>query len=51
MNIPRQHRKKKLCKEHREEQYGYALDLLIEGKADPNYATYRWHKVKQIRGK
>lgn len=42
--------KKKVCKEHREERYLHAINQVIDGKATPNYATYRWEKLKQIRG-
>lgn len=37
---------------HRQELYEYALDEIISGKvASTAHCTYRWNKLKQIRGK
>ncbi len=48
MNIIRSKHKKKLCREHREERYLHAIGQVIDRKAHPGYATYRWEKLKDI---
>ena len=51
MNTGRQKNKLQLTKQHRINQYLYALDGVIEGKFNPNYATLRWHKNKEVKRK
>lgn len=42
--------KRRLCEAHRKERYDYAIEQLIKGEVSPNYVTYRWRKLKQVRG-
>jgi len=41
--------KRRRCLQHREERYLHAINKVIDGKADPSYATYRWDKLKEVR--
>ena len=50
MNFTRLKHKKKLCIAHREERYLHAIGKVMDGKACPGYATYRWEKLRQIKG-
>ena len=47
----RARQKKRLCIQHREERYLHAIGKVIDGEADPNYATLRWQKLKDIKDK
>lgn len=49
MNPLKQKQKKQRCKEHREFVYLQAINKLCEGKTSPNYVSYRWLKLKDIR--
>ena len=49
LNKHREKRKRKECLNHRKERYDQALDRLIEGKADPEYVSKRWKKLKDIK--
>ncbi len=42
----RQHRR--WLREHRLERYLHAIQKVIDGKAQPEYASERWGKLKQI---
>ena len=48
MNFIKTNRKKKLCIAHRQIMYLHAIGKVMDGKADPNYATYRFEKLKAI---
>ncbi|KKM24036.1 hypothetical protein LCGC14_1609110 [marine sediment metagenome] len=48
MNFIRSRHKRNLCIAHRQERYLHALGKVMDGKADPNYATLRWEKLKAI---
>jgi len=43
--------KKQLIIRHRQERYDHAILKVIDGKADPSYATERWNKLKEAQGK
>jgi len=43
--------KKILAIKHREERYEHAINKVIDGKADPEYATARWNKLREVNGK
>jgi len=49
VNIVRHRRKKKWVILHRQERYMHAINKVIDGKADPNYATLRWEKLQKAR--
>lgn len=51
MNIARHRRKKKEVINHRRTWYLRALDMVFEGRAEPDYATKRWKKLKEAEGK
>jgi hypothetical protein len=40
--------KKQQCIQHRKLEYLKAIGKVIEGKAEPDYATLRWEKLKEI---
>ena len=42
--------KKQMAIQHREERYQHAIQKVIDGKADPNYATLRWEKLREVKG-
>jgi len=46
---PRPAQRKKELKAHRVTMYEKALDKLIAGRANPEYVTERWEKLKKIR--
>ena len=48
MNNPKSRQKKKLCIAHRKERYLHAIGKVMDGKADPEYATKRFKKLKEI---
>jgi hypothetical protein len=39
----------KIVKAHRQAQYEKALDLLIQGKDNPEYVNERYEKLKEIK--
>lgn len=43
--------KKQRCIKHRELEYMKAINKVIDGIAEPEYATNRFKKLKQVRGK
>ena len=43
--------KKKRCLIHRIREYEKAINKVIDGVAKPEYATERFEKLKEIRGK
>jgi len=43
--------KKQRMIKHREERYQHAIQKVIDGKAEPSYATERWDKLKEIKEK
>ena len=43
--------KKQRCLAHREERYLHAICEVIDGKANPEYATERFRKLKEVKGK
>ena len=43
--------KKQRIIKHREERYNHAIQKAIDGKAKPGYATERWEKLKEAKGK
>jgi len=49
MNRAKSQMKKRRCKEHRMNWYLHALNKVIEGKAEPEFATRRWRKYKEIK--
>ncbi len=51
MNTSRRKTKKRLCIQHRKDQYLYAIQKVIDGEAPPEYATTRYQKLKEIKGK
>ena len=50
MNAGRKIGKHNRAKQHRIEQYEKAIQGVIDGTIQPEYATERWRKVKQVRG-
>ena len=42
-------RKLQEIRKHRETCYLEAIGKVIDGTASPNYATYRWKKLKGVR--
>ncbi len=40
--------KKQLCIQHRKAEYLKAINKVIDGKAEPEYATLRWEKLKEM---
>lgn len=49
MSKSKQLTKLKLVQQHRENQYGYTLDKLIEGRVKPADVTLRYQKLKAVR--
>jgi len=49
MSKSKKRHKKRLCLQHRETQYLHALNKVMDGKADPDYATKRFNKLKEIK--
>lgn len=43
--------KKQSAIKHREERYNHAIQKVIDGNAKPGYATERYKKLKEVRGK
>ncbi len=43
--------KKQRMIKHREERYQHAIQKVIDGKAEPGFATKRWDKLKEVKGK
>ncbi len=43
--------KKQRMIKHREERYEHAIQKVIDGEAEPGYATKRFKKLKEIKGK
>lgn len=43
--------KKQLAIQHREERYMHAINKVIDGNADPEYAKNRWDKLQGVRNK
>ena len=43
--------KKILAIQHRKERYMHAINKVIDGEADPNYARLRWEKLREVEGK
>lgn len=41
--------KKQLAIQHREERYMHAINKVIDGKANPEYASERWEKLKEVQ--
>lgn len=50
MNMARKRLRKTRLIRHREERYQHAIQKVIDGKAKPNYATSRWHKLQEAKG-
>lgn len=48
MNTARRRHKRRLCIQHRRERYCHAIQKVIDGKAEPEYATKRWHKLQEV---
>lgn len=48
MNTSKKRRKKTQLIHHRKEQYNHAIQKVIDGKAEPNYATKRWNKLRDV---
>lgn len=40
--------RKQQCIQHRKAEYLKAIGKVIEGRAEPQYATLRWEKLKEI---
>lgn len=51
MNMGRHMRKKQLCIAHRKERYLHAIQKVIDGEAPPEYATVRFKKLLEAKGK
>lgn len=51
MGKERRRRKRRECLHHRQDWYLRALDMVIDGKVEPDYATKRFQKLKEVRGK
>ncbi len=49
--VAKHRRKKRLCIQHRQLWYDRAIQKVIDGKAEPEYATKRWKKYKQAKGR
>jgi len=49
MNIIRNRRKKRALLRHRTDWYIRAINLVIDGKVRPEYATERFKKLKEVR--
>lgn len=49
MKTYKAHLKKRLCRKHREERYEHAIGKVMDGEAEPEYATKRWQKLKQVK--
>ncbi len=49
MKAHKSRQKKQQCIKHREAEYLKALGKVIDGKADPNYATERFKKLKEVK--
>jgi len=43
--------KKILAIKHRKEQYNHAIQKVINGRANPEYASLRWKKLQEVNGK
>lgn len=41
--------KKQLCIQHRKTEYLKAINRVIDGEAEPEYATRRWQKLQEIQ--
>ena len=51
MKPQKSRQKKHECIKHREERYDHAIQKVIDGKAEPGYASERWNKLKQVKNK
>lgn len=51
MTNHKQKAKKKRVELHRIREYEKAINKVIDGLANPEYATERFNKLKEIRGK
>lgn len=51
MNTAKRKRKKTQVIHHRKEQYNHAIQKVIDGRADPAYATKRWKKLREVKRK
>ena len=50
MNVSKSIRKRLNCITHRDMVYEKALDGVINGTTDPEYAYRRWQKLKAAKG-
>lgn len=51
MSNVRRRQKRQLCIQHRRERYNHAIQKVIDGEADPNYATLRYEKLREAEGR
>lgn len=51
MKSKKEQGKKQRMIKHREEIYLQAINKVIDGKAEPGYATERFNKLKEVKGK
>ncbi len=49
MNKGRKLNKLQLVRQHRKNQYLYAVNRLIDGKTEPQEAENRWQKLKEVK--